>query len=1432
MSKGNRMKELHQAEELAAKHIEQLRTESLSSYIQWAKSAPQWGYIIDILKDKPELWSKVGDTHRGWLGPSLRYNEEWSKKFPGSVLRDTFPLMLDETHCIRDYYLHRVLAEMKFKNVSREELYETFKSEDAFSQEIFECAPADVFCAYYHIIDMFKRGTIDWSQVYTIKGADERPEEKFEIVFRPMQQEMIDKVVAARAAGRTHLLSYSCPRFGKSACTLGAADALDAQSLLVVSAVASVRDEWRKTVENIENFSDRWVFVDAEMLDADPYIADKLLEEGKRVLVFLTLQDIQGSGVKTRHKGVLAIDFDMMAVDESHIGARGESFAAKLDDTAAEMSVEELTAELSEDDLADIADNKLLVEYVSKCFSYVFSLHLSGTPYNIMMTDEFEPQDIVSQVSYSDILHAKREWAKDHPDAPEWANPYFDFPELLTIGIVMDEGASALLEEMKKLGLGQLTDIFSTDKDKNLVYPELVYKFFAALDGTLPDNGIYALLCDAVVEQRVESFQAVMIFSRRAQVDAVVKWLEENKDRFDNLSKWRFFKATSESKHMKSSQIKDAVDDACAQNINTMTFTVGKMMTGITVKPWNLMINARPSSDMQFYDQSKARILSGYAVDIVIVDPDGTEHPAKQVKKQQSIFIDLVPNRVMEVSAAKAQMRSYAETGTLSTAGVEKTLSYEMEVMPHIVPQVMMDNISTLFVPVTPVDVMKEMSKADAKRSLADQVAFARTVNEEWFDDPVVGQWLDRAVALSKSDEKELLMNAFSSEDGIYSEIDPDDVEGLSGLVDDAQEWAERNTSKLEEQKRELSSKKKAQMTDEEKDKLEKVKQELERIKEIAKAAAVLQKEKLEKQKRLVISLATYVWCAPYDIHCYSDAIRSLGHKYNPSYKTCLGIAHNLGLDAKTLVSVYKAARERDRFELDQIAFRMYDLAHSEELSEMEKIQALFNNFPNIGSNEVVTPLWVCRKMVGALDESVFADCVENGEIITAFSEEVGEFSIAVYLRMQELGYSLDDIKKVVASIPQSPVAYEMTRKTYEMLGLDARNIVSGWGTFDLYGKITEAEEKGGFAYDYKAITETISKTKSGYLCDSTLDRDKAKDYTKMIKFGAIVGNPPYQTPNNGESQGATAIYDEFMDVCWGLSSCTVLITPARFLNGVGVPKKWHRAVMKDEHLRIIEHWANGKGVFAEHDIKGGICITERNMNKNFGAIGTFIAQPELRSITEKVKAKDEEDIRSIIRLQNNLNLDALFADYPELKGKIDRKTLRTNAFERMEQAFTQKKVSSEQVHVYGLVHNKRHERYIDQKYFEEHINLNAWKVLLPEANGTGAIGEILSTPLVGEPLVGHTETFISFGPFAEEEAKNCYKYICSKFARAMLGTRKTTQHNPKATWENVPLQDFTADSDIDWTKSIADIDKQLYKKYGLTDEEIEFIETNVKAMG
>lgn len=165
---------------------------------------------------------------------------------------------------------------------------------------------------------------------------------------------------------------------------------------------------------------------------------------------------------------------------------------------------------------------------------------------------------------------------------------------------------------------------------------------------------------------------------------------------------------------------------------------------------------------------------------------------------------------------------------------------------------------------------------------------------------------------------------------------------------------------------------------------------------------------------------------------------------------------------------------------------------------------------------------------------------------------------------------------------------------------------------------------------------------------------------------------------------------------------------------------------------------------------------------------------------------------------------------------------------------FFEKKPNDEHeyVKVLGRYQNERVFHYIRKDYINEPFAFDKYKVVLPKANGSGAIGEVLSTPLIGTPLIGFTQSFISIGAFdSEAEAANCLKYVKSKFARTMLGVLKVTQDNPKDKWAKVPLQDFTAQSDIDWSQTIADIDQQLYRKYGLSEDEIAFIESKVRAM-
>ena len=341
------------------------------------------------------------------------------------------------------------------------------------------------------------------------------------------------------------------------------------------------------------------------------------------------------------------------------------------------------------------------------------------------------------------------------------------------------------------------------------------------------------------------------------------------------------------------------------------------------------------------------------------------------------------------------------------------------------------------------------------------------------------------------------------------------------------------------------------------------------------------------------------------------------------------------------------------------------------------------------------------------------------------------------------------------------------------------------------------------------------------------------------MKFDFIIGNPPYQDETLGDNATyAPPIYNFFMDEAYKLAEKVELIHPARFLFNAGsTPKDWNKKMLSDEHLKVLYYEQDSSNVFSNTDIKGGVAITYRNDTENFGAIETFTAFNELESIMKKAAPHDEtESLMSVIYIQNKFNLNALYSKYPEYETIIGSngkdKRFRNNIFEKVS-LFSDEKVCEDDFHILGIVNNKRVWKYFPREFMDlEHENLFKWKVLLPRTNGSGAIGEVLSTPLVGEPLVGYTQSFIGIGAFdAKEKAEAAMKYVKSKFARTMLGILKITQDNNHETWRLVPLQDFTKNSDIDWSQSVADIDRQLYIKYGLDENEINFIETHVKEM-
>lgn len=338
-----------------------------------------------------------------------------------------------------------------------------------------------------------------------------------------------------------------------------------------------------------------------------------------------------------------------------------------------------------------------------------------------------------------------------------------------------------------------------------------------------------------------------------------------------------------------------------------------------------------------------------------------------------------------------------------------------------------------------------------------------------------------------------------------------------------------------------------------------------------------------------------------------------------------------------------------------------------------------------------------------------------------------------------------------------------------------------------------------------------------------------------MIKFDFCIGNPPYQEECKNTSD--TPVYNSFMDGAYSVAKTVELVHPARFLFNAGkTPKDWNRKMLNDPHFKILSYEPISKNFFPNTDIKGGLAISFRDNFKVFGRIDCFTAYKELNSIMAKLKNFDYKSLNAIMYPTSAFSLNGkLFQDYPKLKGILSNlKIITTNIFDLLPNLFFDKKPddSEEYCYLLGRQNNERVYKYIKLKYITVADNYHKYKVILPNANGTGTLGEVLSTPIIGTPLTGYTQTFLSIGAFqTRNEAENALKYVKTKFARILLGVLKVTQITPPGTWKYVPLQDFTEASDINWNTTVHEIDLQLYKKYGLDKEEIDFIETHVRAM-
>lgn len=365
-------------------------------------------------------------------------------------------------------------------------------------------------------------------------------------------------------------------------------------------------------------------------------------------------------------------------------------------------------------------------------------------------------------------------------------------------------------------------------------------------------------------------------------------------------------------------------------------------------------------------------------------------------------------------------------------------------------------------------------------------------------------------------------------------------------------------------------------------------------------------------------------------------------------------------------------------------------------------------------------------------------------------------------------------------------------------------------------------------------IIETLKNNPQHFVEDVKNGKEFWKaNNNRNMKFNAVVSNPPYQVGVNKEP-----LYHHFISIGMEIGDLGTLIHPGRFLFNAGkTPKAWNQKMLNDEHFKVVKYWKKSDEVFDAVDIKGGVAVTMWDKQNVIGPIGTFVLHDELRTIQEKVESLGEESFSKLVYSRDLYQLTELFyKENPELEGrqsKGHRFDLGTTAFSLFPEVFSDEKPAGDgYALVVGRENDTRIAKWIKKEYLKLPDNFESYKIAFPVANGSGKFGESLSDPFVCGPYCAQNTTFLSAGNFYTLfEAQSCLKYVKTKFARCMLGIFKVTQHTTREAWRAVPLQNFTQQSDINWDLSIPELDAALYQKYNLTQDEIDFIESNVSAM-
>lgn len=1229
----------------------------------------------------------------------------------------------------RDYDVHRVLERSGIK-----------KTEVTSGNEWFETDLETAKAA----IKAVKEGR---TSIQALPGQQEQAP----IVLRPEQQEAIRKTKKAYKHGDKMLWNAKM-RFGKTLSAMQLVKEEGFAHVLILTHRPIVDEGWFADFKKIGMPEAGYRY--GSKNEGDSF--ESLMGYGGPYVYFASLQDLRGSemvggSAGDKNRELFNNLWDLVIIDEAHEGTQTE--------------------------LAQSVMHQVITEKHTKL------LELSGTAFNLI--DQYDADQVFTW-DYVMEQSAKANWPTIHGNAP---NPYAGLPKVLMYTFEMHRqfDDERFLGEDKRAF--NFKTFFMTKADGTFVYADQVAQFLRNI--TTPDlKTCYPFSTRAFRDQLRHTLWILPGIKEANALEAMLK-----KDPVFGMEYQIVNVVRSGDAEIASQSDIDKVNRAMGPDpakTKTITLTVRKMTTGVTIKPWTGVLFLSNTNSATQYLQAAFRAQTPYASETF-------------GQKTQCFIFDFAPDRALTVMAQAAQMNT--GVGKRTSSAQKQKMAELMNFLP------ILGETGHGMKPYK-VDTML----AKIKRVYAEKAVRTGFDDDSIYSDALL--MLDAADLSDFNDLKAIVGTTKAEKKAIQIEINH------QGLDEEAYKKALAAEKKT---KRERSPEEQAAL-----DRMKALKKQRKTMISILRSISIRipmmiygmaididRDVKIDQFTRLVDD-------ASWQEFMPEGVTKALFRKFIKYY------------DADVFIEAGRIIRRRAK------ALDAY-----EPVERAEKLALIFGTFRNPDKETVLTPWRVVNlhmgKTLGGLSfyDRKWQHTTVDGKPVTRWIKTDDTDRIfSPYTHILEINsktglyplYAAISIYHLECSQLYQRTGGKAGRAERQLLWQRIlRNNIFVVVKTPMAKAITQRTLAG--YQDLDTNVYYVEDIVAGAKADAKAEAKKIGEYFGMMKFDVVIGNPPYQESAKGESTRDEPIYHNFMNLAYELSDLVTLITPGRFLFNAGqTPKAWNKKMLNDPHLKVIDYFPKSEDVFPRTDIKGGVVITLRDVNQDFGKIGTFTPYETLNAIVKKVWADHKKkSLSEIVSSRGNYRFtEKFFDDYPDASKRLGKGTgnmIVSNAFEKLPEVFD--KEESENCYKFiGRINNRRVFRYIEKSYVQKNDYIDKYKVMLPKANGRGELGETLSSPLIGKPNEGATDTFISIGAFnSEKEAEALLKYIKTKFLRALLGILKVTQDNPKSVWQCVPMQDFTKNADIDWSQSVAEIDQQLYKKYQLSDDEINFIETKVQAM-